>query len=203
MRRLVPGFVLAFIMGMASVVLSQLPAHACTCVSSTIVEDVERADVVFSGTVTSVQKPPSEANSTEAIVILVAADRSWKGRVPTKVELTTSASAEACGVENLVADKEYLFFAQSDDAKLAIDSCGGTSPLTADLGDSITRLRGEGENPAEPEKPAPKPPAADREVIADSEPVGFTRIAAPGGALVIVGVLGLLVLRRFSGSRQG
>ncbi|WP_154402555.1 hypothetical protein [Nocardioides speluncae] len=200
MRRLVPGLVLAFVGALMSVAVTQLPAHACSCKASDIRQDVERADAVFAGTVISVQRPPDE--NAGVVVVLAKADRSWKGRVPAQVELTTPASPGSCGVEDLKAEKKYLFFAQSDDAKLTIDSCGGTAPLTTALGDSITKLRGAGEDPAaaeEPtEEPPPPPPSADREVIDDTEPVGFARIAAPGGALVIIGVLGLLVLRRFS-----
>jgi hypothetical protein len=214
MRRLVPGFVLAFVIALASVVLTQMPAHACKCVSSDITQDARRADAVFTGTVISVQKPPNDkapegetppegdkGSATGVTTIMVEAERSWEGHVPAQVELTTAASSAACGVEDLEADKKYLFFAQSDNAKLTIDSCGGTSLFTAELGASITRLLGEGRDPGAADKPA-EVPAADREVIADSAPAGFTKIAAPGGALAVVGVLGLLVLRRFSGVRQ-
>lgn len=204
MRRLVPGFVLAFVVAVASVVLTYPPAHAaCTCKDSDLNQSVQRADAVFTGTVTSVQRPPDE--NSRVIMILVDADRSWKADVPAKVELSTPASSDACGVDNLKADKDYLFFAQSDNAQLTIDSCGGTTAFTAELGNDVTKLLGEAKDPAaagEPPTDPPEPPAADREVIDDSEPVGFMRIAAPGGALVIVGVLGLIVLRRFSGSRQ-
>lgn len=204
MRRLVPGFVLAFVVAVASVVLTYPPAHAaCTCKQADLNQSVQRADAVFTGTVTSVQRPPDE--NSRVIMILVDADRSWKADVPAKVELSTPASSDACGVDNLKADKDYLFFAQSDNAQLTIDSCGGTTAFTAELGNDVTKLLGEAKDPAaagEPPTDPPEPPAADREVIDDSEPVGFMRIAAPGGALVIVGVLGLLVLRRFSGSRQ-
>lgn len=213
MRRLVPGFVLAFVVALASVVLTQMPAHACKCVSSDITQDARRADAVFTGTVISIQKPSGKApegetppegdkgSTTGVTTIIVEAERSWEGHVPKQVELTTAASSAACGIENLEADKKYLFFAQSDNAKLTIDSCGGTSLFTAALGASITRLLGEGRDPGAADKPA-EAPAADREVIADNAPAGFTKIAAPGGALVIVGILGLLVLRRFSGVRQ-
>lgn len=201
MRRLVPGFVLAFVVALVGVVLTGIPAQACSCKASDMKQNERRADAVFSGTVISVQKPPSEANSS-VIMILVEAERSWKGRVPTKVELTTSANPAACGVDNLKADKTYLFFAQSDRAKLTIDSCGGTALFTAELGDGITRLRGEGTSPGAPEEPAAEPPTADREVIDDSKPVGFMRIAAPGGALIILGLLGLLVLGRVGRVRQ-
>lgn len=199
MRRLVPGFVLAFVIALTSVVLTQMPAHACKCGASDVGRDAQRADALFTGTVISIQKPGS---ATGVTMILVEADRSWKGHVPTKVELTTAASSAACGVEDLKAGKKYVFFAQSDGAKLALNSCGGTSLLTAELGNDITKLLGQGKDTAAADKPA-EAPAADREVVADTEPVGFARIAAPGGALVIVGALGLLVLRRFSGVRQG
>jgi hypothetical protein len=203
MRRLVSGFVLAFVVAVASVVLTYPPAHAaCTCKQADLNQSVQRADAVFTGTVTSVQRPPDE--SSGVIVILVNADRSWKGDVPAKVELSTPASSDDCGVDNLKANKDYLFFAQSDNAQLTIDSCGGTAPFTAALGDGISKLLGEGKDPAAAEEPPPppEPPAADRQVIDDSEPVDFMRIAAPGGALVIVGVLGLLMLRPFSRRRQ-
>ncbi|WP_154402556.1 hypothetical protein [Nocardioides speluncae] len=215
MRRLVPGFVLAFVVALTSVVLMQLPAHACKCVASDIARDAQRADAVFTGTVVSVQKPPSgnspegdgptgegnKADATGVITIQVEADRSWKGHVPTKAELSTAANSAACGIEDLEADKKYLFFAQSDGAKLTINSCGGTAPLTAELGATISKLLGPGKDTAADEEP-PAAPSADREVVEGSEPAAFTRIAAPGGALVVVGVLGLLVLRRFTGVRQ-
>jgi hypothetical protein len=202
-RRLVPGFVLAFVVAAVSVVLTQVPAHACTCTDSNLNQNVERADAVFTGTVSSIQRPPDE--NARVIMILAEVDRRWRGNVPAKVELTTPSTAAACGVGNLKADKKYLFFAQSDSAKLTIDSCGGTTAFTAELGNDVTKLLGEAKDPVtagEPPTDPPDPPAADREVIDDSEPIGFMRIAAPGGALIIVGVLGLLMLRPFSRARQ-
>jgi hypothetical protein len=187
--RLLATLVLAGI----GVVLGQLPAHACSCVSATTQSQTKDAHDVFTGTVTAVMSAQKTDGQRGAVMTYdVEVDRVYKGDVSTsEVQVTSEGGSGACGLGQLAADKRYVFFAKSDGTDLSADSCGGTARASDELVTKVERLLGGGRGPV--------PTAPEKAVftaVADAEPETLTRLAAPGVALVLAGLLGLFVVRR-------
>ena len=124
----------------------------------------------------------------------VEVDRVYKGDITTStVTVKSPKSAAACGLGALATDSRYLFFVTADGANLRADSCGGTAPVTAKLTRQVERLLGVGNPPTLPE-----PEKAVFTPVAGAAQDDLLRLAAPGAALVLVGLLGLIVVRRLN-----
>jgi hypothetical protein len=186
-------FLATLVLAGIGVVLGQLPAHACTCASATTQSQTKDANDVFSGTITAVMSARKTDGQRGATVTYdVEVDRVYKGDVSTsEVQVTSGRSSGSCGLGQLVADKRYVFFAQSDGTDLSADSCGGTARASDQLVSKVERLLGNGRGPV---PSAPK--KAVFTMVADAQPETLTRLAAPGVALVLAGLLGLFVVRR-------
>ena len=163
-------------------------AADCTCKQpGTLEKQVERADVVFLGTVDSVSKEqPGHTYS-------ITATRAYKGTVEHSTRVQSLAGAKSCGLGELRVGKEYLFLATGEAAPYDADACGGTSAANPEKVTKAEKILGEGQAVS-----APPPPKATMTKVEDSAPPGFARTAAPGAAAVILGLLGLVVVRRLS-----
>lgn len=165
------------------------------CVKGTT-ESVEAADAVFVGVVTAVERSGQGGNRAR-FTHTVQVERVYKGpidRVTVPVR-TVATTRKRPGLGALERGGRYVFFVQISPGLLSADGCSGTTPATEEQVAKVVELRGQG-RPAVP--PAPIEAAFTR--VADSDPVDFTRSAAPGLALVLIGLLGLIVVRRL-GSR--
>lgn len=181
-RRLLVALLLAF----SGVVLTQMPAHACRCATQSLDKDAARADVVFSGVL-------ADASSGKQRTVLdVRADTLYKGDL-TMSEVEVVSDAGSCTLTDLKADTSYVFFVVEDGGDLVADQCGGTAKASDRFTGKVERLLGPGEALDAPE---PEQQAAEFTLVEGAEPETFTRLAAPGAALVLVGLLGLFVVRR-------
>jgi len=186
-RRLLAALLLAG----CAVVLGQLPAHACSCVTAGTQTQTKHADDVFSGKITHVK---GSRGSGATMTYDVDVERVYKGDVKTAtVKVISDRSGSSCGLGQLPAHRRYVFFTtdagQGQD--LAADTCGGTARASHVLVHKVEKLLGAGHPPV--------PPAPQKAVftpVADASPTSLPRLAAPGIALVIVGLLGLVVVRR-------
>ncbi|MQW77161.1 hypothetical protein GHK92_14870 [Nocardioides sp. dk4132] len=179
--------------GVVGLVGAAAPASAaCSCGPADTEADARAARYVFTGTV---EKASPRGRSW---VQEVSVDRVYKGTVSeSALEVVTESRVEdPCGLGRLTPGSEYVFFARVDDERVAAPGCGGTAPVRAGLVRAVEEMYGEG-----------APPSIDPgDVEAVIEPVGadapadFTRTAAPGLAMVLVGLLGL-VLARWAGRR--
>jgi hypothetical protein len=142
---------------------------------------VRRADAVFTGTVTQ------RAVRGQRVEYVVAVQRSYAGRLDERQTVTTWRAARACGVPDLQRGGDYLFIADRSGSRLTTSARAGTAAAGPRLVRRVEALLGQGQGPI-PTEP----------VRATFTPVGgpatpLARLVAPGLALVIVGLLGLVL----------
>lgn len=184
-RRLLAALVLA---GCGVVALGAPSQAACPAATGTTQSHTKDASDVFSGTV------QERAREGDQVVYDVEVDRVYKGEVSTaQVKVATPAASSDCGLPGLRTNRHYVFFAQADGSELATDRASGTASASARLVKKVERLLGDGRAAV-----APEPEKAVFTRVADAQPDSLTRLAAPGVALVLVGLLGLLVVRRLA-----
>ena len=119
-------------------------AWACSCVPATTGEQVERADVVFTGTLVSrevVHPVPGVVGSDDPAVHVFAVEGRLKGATPAQQTVLSADSSASCGLD-LSGDGPFLVFAtRPPDApagQLTASLCGGTAPADAQL---VTEVR--------------------------------------------------------------
>jgi hypothetical protein len=186
--------------GVLVALAAQAPASAvCSCERASTRQHSAGADAVFTGTVRDTRRTATDGGRAMRTYI-VEVDRVYKeqGTVVTEtVEVSSARSADACGLGNLPSGTAYLFFAQARDAGFRAGACGGSGPVTDAATAQVEGVLGPGE--------AMVPEAEQVEVVLTSvetePPRSVTRLAAPGAALALLGLLGL-VLVRLAGARR-
>ena len=167
--------VLAFVC--CALVATGAPASACPKVDSSPAALAKNADAVFTGTVSD------RTRQGPGVHYAVDVQQVYKGDVEEQAELTTPRNPRACGEPDLEPGRDYVFFVTGD----RIDQ-HGAAPATDARVARVERLLGPGTSPTPPEKVE-----AELTLVA-GEPTSLSRLAAPGVALVIVGLLGLLLV---------
>jgi hypothetical protein len=166
----------------------EAPASAeCTCKQGGLSQQAKRADVVFIGTIDAVGQDGN--NHTYE----VTASRAYKGEPQRSTVVESTGGRNACGLGDLGVGSTYVFLATGTTSPHQADSCGGTSPANPTKVAKVEKLLGEG---TAVEPPPPPEPTFTR--LEDSAPAGFARTAAPGAAAAIIGLLGLVVVRRLA-----
>jgi hypothetical protein len=171
------------------VLAAPAPAFACRCQVGDLDRQVARADAIFVGTVDEV----SGIRRGQAFEYTVTAREAFKGTVDREVLVTSKASSAACGLGALQAGTDYVFLVNGTAAPYTADSCSGSGPAAPRRLQKLEAVTG----PARAIIP-PAPETATRTRVEDSPPGSFSRLAAPGGAVAIVGLLGLVVVRRLA-----
>lgn len=175
------------------------PAHAVkpqkkapTCSPITVRDSTTNAMAVFSGVVTDVQRSPRTDGLAGAIYTqTVTVDLVYQGKVSTEtVQVQTDRNRADCSLGALVRDTEYMFFVTGTGQPWVASGTSGTRISSDTVVSQVVRLLGEGDPPI---KPTPEP--AVFTPVDSSEPETLSRAAAPGAALVLVGLLGLAVVR--------
>ena len=190
------------VVALTTVIVSDASAHAaCRCKDLSLPQQVNNAGAVFSGTLT-MASGPTTSGDRQTMSYDVKVDRVYKGDITSpRVTVKSDASEAACGLSGMTADTRYLFFVRVSDvdaADLFANSCGGTGPAKSARTQKVVALLGPGSTPN-----PPTPEEATFTPVADAEPYTLTRLAAPGAAMVLVGLLGLMVFGALGRSRGG
>ena len=192
--RLLPRLFSALVLACVGVVLAQVPSHAvCRCVQSDVRTDIKSADAVFSGVLVD-SSGTAGGSKSDFATYQVEADTLYKGNVRTAAVDVRSRNDD-CALGDLEADKRYVFFVTEQGTDLRADQCGGTATSSGTLVRQVEQVVGEGTPLGRSDQPD-EPVTVEFTKVSDAEPDSLTRVAAPGFALVLVGLLGLLVVRR-------
>ena len=197
-RRTGPALpVVALLAGLLLAVLAPLPASAASGSStgSQLADQVRRADDVFTGTVTrasTARKPAGQRGATATYDVDV--QRVYKGHVHDQsVQVVADASKRSCRLGALDSGSDYVFLVSESGDSLTTDGCSGTDNAGDKLVADVEKLLGAGRPPV-----PPAPEKASFTPVAHAQPTTFARLAAPGAAAVLVGLLGLVVVRRLA-----
>jgi hypothetical protein len=193
--RLVRTLLAALVAALACVLVpSSAPASALppACPFVSIAESTSGARAVFSGTVTAVEPQDRTDGAVGAIYVqTVTVDRVYTGKVDTEnVVVQTDRNRDACSLGQLASGTEYMFFVTGNGDPWVASGTSGTRALDDKVLTGVQRLLGPGSPAVEP-----APEEATYTAVDTSDPQAFSRAAAPGAALVIVGLLGLAVVR--------
>lgn len=127
MRRLIAALVLV-VVPLAWVTLAgEGTAHACSCMASSDAELVERADVIFSGTLAGVVTPPGD-DWMDPEWFVFAVDTVYKGAATETQAVETAREGASCGLE-IWGTGPFLVFA-SGRGELSSNLCSGTRRLS-------------------------------------------------------------------------
>lgn len=120
------------LMAVGLLTVSAGPCLACSCVQMTRAEAVDRADVVFHGTVVSRDDPGGGwpfSSSGRDVRVTFAVDEVHKGQAGSQVAVTTAADGAACGATFTVGSR-YEVMASGAEA-LSTSLCAGNTELPA------------------------------------------------------------------------
>jgi len=177
------------LVGVGAVGWVEAPAtSAPACPTPTLKHAIRGADVVFRGMVTKA-KPVHGKAGHRTRTYKVAADRVYKSRLVTTNVLVTADVGTHCALPTLKQGSRYIFFANEHGS--ALIATPPTARATPHFTHQVVQLLGSGKQPQ-----ATQPPAATFQKVADADPTSLTRLLAPGAALVIVCLLGLMVVGR-------
>lgn len=153
-------------------------------------ELVDAADAVVIGKVDTVS-PELQASRFEVDVAEVRKAPEGAGW---DKQVTVRTPRGDCRLTGVRRGDDWVFVGQVDkEDRLVVTSVGGSQQLTPAVQSRIERLTAGA---------APEPPAPELELVADSDPPEFTRLALPGAVLVGVGLLAWLLARALGRPRE-
>ena len=158
------------------------------CTPPTLAQQIKRADVVFRGQVAKARSVKGKG-AQRTRTYRVKADRVYQSSLVTDSVFVTVEVGAACPPAPLKVGKRYIFFVTEQGSKLV--STPSTARATPTLTHRVVAKLGSGVQP----QPAP-PATAEFTKVANASPPRLSRLLAPGAALLILSLLGLLVVGR-------
>jgi hypothetical protein len=174
--------------GLLAAVPAASSAAPRTCAHQSLGKQVRHADVVFRGVVDKV-RPVKGKGAHRTRTYKVTADRVYLSSLVADSVVVTADVGKACAPPTLKQGKRYIFFVTEDGSRLV--STSATAKATAKLTRKVVGKLGSGEQPHKPVSTT-----ATFTTVADARPASLTRLLAPGAALLIVSLLGLLLVGR-------
>jgi hypothetical protein len=159
--------------------IAALPAFACSCAANlTPADAAARADVVFTGVVTSLTVSHPNApitSSMDPVDVGFQVEAVFKGSVVANQQVRTVASDASCGFP-FETGQRYTVFGQRQGTTVMVDLCGGTTAGRLELPGSRAdaRLLVSGAPPLEVTK-------VDRALL----PSAWPWIIAIGGTILV------------------
>jgi hypothetical protein len=163
-------------------------AAPAKCAQPSLAKQIKRADVVFRGTVEKV-RPVKGKGRQRTRTYKVTADRVYKSSLVTDSVVVTSAVGTTCPPPTLAKGRRYIFFVTEEGSRLMATSA--TAKATGPLTRHVVAKLGSGVQPRQT-----RPADARFTTVADADPPALSRLLAPGAALLIVSLLGLVVVGR-------
>ena len=168
---------------------------APSCPTTTLEQDIKLADVVFRGEVKKV-RPVQGTAKQRTRTYRVVSDRVYQGSLVQPSVVVTARVGTRCALPSLREGARYIFFVTEHGALLMARQ--GTARATTKLTAQVVKRLGTGAQP----EPAP-PATAEFTMVADADPPPLSRLLAPGAALLIISLLGLLVVGRLGRRTPG
>jgi hypothetical protein len=179
----------ALLGALVSVSASAEGATAARCPHQSIGQEIAKADVVFRGVVTR-SRPAHGSGVKRTRGYKVAADRVYQASLVTRSVLVTArAGPSACALPRLTKGTRYLFFVKEKGPLLMATTA--TAKATRHLTREVVKRLGKGSRPV-----STPPAAAVLTKVAHASPPSLSRLLAPGAAVLILSLLGLLVVSR-------
>lgn len=126
------SLLLALVMGLSLSALDARPAHACSCMSLPLQNEVRISDAVFSGEVQSIDEDSASPDGGSAVGrVAFAVQDTWKGVAVESVSVYGQGDGTNC-YNTFEEGEAYLVYASraegAEDA-LINNGCGETKPL--------------------------------------------------------------------------
>lgn len=169
---------------------ADVPTDKCPFIS--VADSSKAAMAVFSGEVTAVTKEDKPAGDRGSYFLQdVTVDLVYQGEVESEsVQVRSEKTPKECSLGELEVGTTYMFFVASSGDPWIAQSTGGTRVADAEVVAKVTELLGEGSSPI-----PPAPESAEFTPVNNEPPTTLSRAAAPGLAMVLIGLLGLVVVR--------
>jgi hypothetical protein len=194
LRSVVGAAVSAVLLGGAVLVAAAGSAEAVApagpCKQRSLHQEIKRADVVFRGVVDKAGRVHGKGTQRTRLY-RVTADRVYQGSLVTDKVRVTAEVGVKCPPPKLVQAKRYIVFVTEDGSRLV--STSATARATRKLTDQVVAKLGDG---VQPHSTPPAKPAFTK--VANAAPPRLSRLLAPGAAVVVLSLLGLVVIGRLS-----
>jgi hypothetical protein len=163
-------------------------ASANPCPVRTLGQEIKRADVVFRGVVDRAKAVRGKGDRRTR-TYQVTADRVYRSSLVADSVRVTAEIGVRCPPPDLRKGKRYIFFVTEQGSRLV--STSATARATHRLTDRVEARLGSGVQPH-----TTPPASAEFTEVANAAPPRLSRLLAPGAALLILSLLGLLVVGR-------